>query len=113
MSLKDGHNTSQELKGVYVELNQLLLAQFRYNTNANWEGEGWICGNKGGEQKQSGGNHSCLIAICILHWCFCIKLVHLGFFHSLPAPEFGEWIFPILFRFPNFGIGIIHSRSRS
>ena len=34
-------------------------------------------------------------------------------FHSLPVPELGEWVFSIPFLFPNFGLGIIHSRSRS
>ena len=33
--------------------------------------------------------------------------------HSLPAPEFWECVFSISFPFPNFGNGIIHSRSRS
>ena len=33
------------------------------------------------------------------------------FSHSLPVPEFGEWFFSIPFPFPNFGNGIIHSRS--
>ena len=35
------------------------------------------------------------------------------FFHSLPVPELREWVFSIPFPFPNFGNGIIHSRSRS
>ena len=35
------------------------------------------------------------------------------FFHSLPVPELREWFFSIPFPFPNFGNGIIHSRSRS
>merc|ERR1712218_459733 len=49
-----------------------------------------------------------------------------AFFHSLPIPEFWEWIFSfpsrsrilgmefsIPFPFPNFGNGIFYSRSRS
>ena len=49
-----------------------------------------------------------------------------AFFHSLPVPEFWEWIFSfpsrsrilgmefsIPFPFPNFGNGIFYSRSRS
>ena len=35
------------------------------------------------------------------------------FFHSLPVPELRECFFSIPFPFPNFGNGIIHSRSRS
>merc|ERR1712209_150302 len=31
------------------------------------------------------------------------------FFHSLPVPEFREWIFFIPFPFPNFGNGFFHS----
>ena len=37
----------------------------------------------------------------------------MAFSHSLPVPEFWECVFSIPFPFPNFGNGIIHSRSRS
>ena len=36
-----------------------------------------------------------------------------GFFHSLPVPEFWEWIFFIPFPFPNFGNGIFSFPSHS
>jgi len=36
-----------------------------------------------------------------------------GFFHSLPVPEFREWIFFIPFPFPNFGNGFFSFPSRS
>ena len=36
-----------------------------------------------------------------------------GFFHSLPVPEFREWIFSIPFPFPNFGNGFFQFPSRS
>ena len=35
------------------------------------------------------------------------------FFYSPPVPKFREWVFSIPFPFPNFGNGIIHSRSCS
>ena len=36
-----------------------------------------------------------------------------GFFHSLPVPEFREWIFSVPFPFPNFGNGFFPFPSRS
>ena len=41
------------------------------------------------------------------------RIMGMFFFHSLPVPELREWVFSIPFPFPNFGNGIIHSRSRS
>ena len=41
------------------------------------------------------------------------RFLGMVFFHSLPVPELREWVFSIPFPFPNFGNGIIHSRSRS
>jgi len=37
----------------------------------------------------------------------------MDFFHSLPVPEFREWIFFIPFPFPNFGNGFFSFPSRS
>ena len=37
----------------------------------------------------------------------------MAFFHSLPVPEFREWIFFIPFPFPNFGNGFFSFPSRS
>ena len=37
------------------------------------------------------------------------RIVGMDFFHSLPVPEFWEWIFFIPFPFPNFGNRFFHS----
>ena len=41
------------------------------------------------------------------------RIVGMDFFHSLPVPEFWEWIFFIPFPFPNFGNGFFPFPSRS
>ena len=45
--------------------------------------------------------------------CFPFPNFGNGFFHSLPVPEFREWIFFIPFPFPNFGNGIFSFPSHS
>ena len=37
------------------------------------------------------------------------RISGMDFFHSLPVPEFREWIFSIPFPFPNFGNGFFNS----
>ena len=41
------------------------------------------------------------------------RISGMDFFHSLPVPEFREWIFSIPFPFPNFGNGFFPFPSRS
>ena len=41
------------------------------------------------------------------------RILGMDFFHSLPVPEFREWIFSIPFPFPNFGNGFFPFPSRS
>ena len=41
------------------------------------------------------------------------RILGIAFSHSLTVPEFWECVFSIPFPFPNFGNGIIHSRSRT
>ena len=44
---------------------------------------------------------------------FPSRISGMDFFHSLPVPEFREWIFFIPFPFPNFGNGIFSFPSHS
>ena len=50
---------------------------------------------------------------CFFSFSSHSRILGMFFFHSLPVPKFWEWVFFIPFPFPNFGNGIIHSRSRS
>ena len=75
----------------------------------------WVSGNSRSRlftgMKASGSCSPILGMECFIPFLF--PNLGNGFFHSLPVPEFREWIFSIPFPFPNFGNGFFPFPSRS